>query len=233
MPDSKRLAETPAFLLPSAAQQVCARRAVIRLAAAIPGPAAAVDHGERAVGIPRPFLLRPVPVELDAVLVRIAEIERFADAVVARAVELDAGLDQPAERIGERGARRVEDGDVVEPGRAGGRRRAAFALPGVQADVVMIAAGRDEGGARAVALRSARSRARRNRRRARARCRRPSDAHGRCASRDRSGRRVRFPRCGLRWVCRALALFRLEYGGTPVAVTWRKPARLAARPRGA
>ena len=149
--------------------------------------------------------------------------------MVAGAVELDAGLDQPAERIGERRARRIEDGDMVEPGRAGSGRRAAFALPGVQPDVVMIAAGRDEGGARAVALRSARSRARRNRRRARARCRRPSDAHGRCGFPDRSERRVRFPRCGLRWVCRAWLISRLDGRCAPVAVTWRKPARLAAR----
>ena len=61
-------------------------------------------------------------------------------------------LIEPAERVGERRAGRVEDGEVVEPGRAGRGRRAAFALPGVQPDVVMVAAGRDEGGARAVAL---------------------------------------------------------------------------------
>ena len=80
-------------------------------------------HRERPVGGARPLLLRAVAIELDAVLVGVAEIERFADAVIAGAVELDAGLDQPAERVGERRARRVEDGDVVEPGRAGGGGR--------------------------------------------------------------------------------------------------------------
>ena len=34
---------------------------------------------------------------------------------------------------------------MIEPRRAGRRRRAALAFPGIQADVVMIAAGRDEG----------------------------------------------------------------------------------------
>src|SRR5438105_5901728 len=43
----------------------------------------------------RPLLARPVTVELDPVLVRVAEIDRLADAVVARAVDLDPGFEQP------------------------------------------------------------------------------------------------------------------------------------------
>ena len=110
------------------------------------------EHRELAVRPERPLLLRPVPIELDAVVVGIAQIERLADAVVAGAVERDAGRHQAAERVGERGARRIEDRDVIEAGRAGRRRRAALALPGVEADVVVIAAGRDEGRLRAHAL---------------------------------------------------------------------------------
>src|SRR5580704_2009937 len=36
---------------------------------------------------------------------------------------------------------------MVKPGGAGRRRRAAAALPGVEPDMVVVAAGRDEGGA--------------------------------------------------------------------------------------
>ena len=101
---------------------------------------------------PRPSFLGAIPIELDAVLVGIAQIERFRDPVVAGAVERDAGRDQPAQRIGELGPRRIEDGEMVEAGRAGRRRLPAGALPGVQPDMVMIAAGRDEGRLRPVAL---------------------------------------------------------------------------------
>ena len=38
----------------------------------------------------------------------------------------------------------IADRQVVEPGVMGGRRRGAFALPGVESDVVVIAAGREE-----------------------------------------------------------------------------------------
>ena len=44
-------------------------------------------HGELARRRSRPVRLGPVPVELDAILVGIAQVERLADAVVARAVE--------------------------------------------------------------------------------------------------------------------------------------------------
>ena len=189
---------------------------------------------QRAVRVARPFFLRPVAIELDAVVVRIAQVERLADAVVARAVERDAGFDQPAERIGKRRARRVEDRDMVKAGRAGRRRRTAFALPGVQTDMVVIAAGRDEGGARAVALPSARSRARRNRRRARARCRRLSDGRGRYGFPDRSEPRVSFRDAGFGGFVEHWRYLGSKKGAAPVA---RSPAgnplALRSRPRGA
>ena len=109
------------------------------------------EHRERAVRVRRPFRLRPVAVELDAVPVGIVKVEGLADAVVAGAGERDAGRDQPAERVGERRPARVEDGVMIEAGRAGRRRVAALALPGVEADVVMVVAGGDEGGVLAVA----------------------------------------------------------------------------------
>ena len=92
----------------------------------------------------RPVLARAIPVELDAVPVRVAEVERLADAVVGRAVEADPGVEQPAQRVGERLAGRVADRGVEEPGRPRRRRRAALALPGVEPDVVVVAAGAQE-----------------------------------------------------------------------------------------
>ena len=50
------------------------------------------EHRQRSVRRARPLLFGPVPIELDAVLVGIAQIERLADAVIAGAVELNAGL---------------------------------------------------------------------------------------------------------------------------------------------
>src|SRR4029077_1447810 len=95
-------------------------------------------HGEVAGRRARPLLLWAVPVEFDAIVVRIAKIKRLADAVVARAVEWDVGLDQPAQRVGERRTRGIENRAVIEPGGAGRRRRAAAALPGVEPDVMVI-----------------------------------------------------------------------------------------------
>jgi hypothetical protein len=65
--------------------------------------------------------------------------------VVAGAIKLDAGRHDAPQRVGQIAARRVENGEVIEPRAAGGRRRAIEALPSIQRDMVMIAAGRDEG----------------------------------------------------------------------------------------
>ena len=78
------------------------------------------EHLQRAVRLLRPLVLRPVPIELDAVVVRVAQVERLGDAVVAGAFERDLGDDQPLERIGEQPPGRVEDGGMVETGGAGG-----------------------------------------------------------------------------------------------------------------
>src|SRR4051794_33320634 len=58
------------------------------------------EHRQGAVGIARPFLLRAIAIELDAVLVGIAQIQRLADAVIAGAVELNTGGKHAMQRIG-------------------------------------------------------------------------------------------------------------------------------------
>ena len=67
-----------------------------------------------------PLVRCAVDVEFDAVAVGIAEVQRLADAVVAGAVEGDAGLDEAAQGVGEVAARGVEDRRVIEAGGAGG-----------------------------------------------------------------------------------------------------------------
>src|SRR5262245_3737988 len=102
------------------------------------------EHPEASVLVPRPLLLRAIPVELEAVPVRVAEVEGFADSVIRGALERDARLDKATERIRERSAVGVADRGVEEPGVAGRRRRRPEGLPRVEADVVVVAAGRDE-----------------------------------------------------------------------------------------
>ena len=86
-------------------------------------------HGEFAERGARPLVFGAVPIEFDAVLVGVAEVEGFADAVVGRAFEGDFGCDEPAERVGERGARGVKDRQVIQAGRMCGRGRRAPGFP--------------------------------------------------------------------------------------------------------
>ncbi len=110
------------------------------------------EHLEVALCVAGPFSLWTVPVEFDAVVVGVAEIEGLADAVVGGALELDSGSDEPAQGVGEFGARRIENSHMIKAGRAVGGWPAVFALPGVEADVMMVAAGGEECGLCAVTL---------------------------------------------------------------------------------
>ena len=109
-------------------------------------------HRQLPIGSAGPLFLRAIPVEFDAVLIRITQIECFADAMIGGTIERDVGMLQTPEGIGEAGTGGVEDGQVIEAGGAGGRRRAAEAFPGVEANVVMVATCGDERGTVAEAL---------------------------------------------------------------------------------
>src|SRR5213075_799370 len=85
-------------------------------------------------------------------LVRIAQVKRFAHAMIARAIEGNVCSGQSSQGVGERGARRIENREVIEPRAIRRRRRPRFAFPGVESDVMMIAAGGNERGLRTVAL---------------------------------------------------------------------------------
>ena len=143
-------------------------------------------HRHASVRVARPFLPRAVTVELDAVSVRVVEVDGLADAVIGSTGERHTRIDEPAERIRELRAIGIADRGVEEPGVARRRRRAALALPGVQSDVMVITARRDERGLVAQPLLQLEARARRRRTRASVRCPPPSDGHGRCRHVDRS-----------------------------------------------
>jgi hypothetical protein len=72
------------------------------------------------------------------------QVERFADAVIARPVERHAGGAHAEQRLAERRAIRISDGEVIEARRPFRRRIAALAFPGIQTDVMVIAAGAQE-----------------------------------------------------------------------------------------
>src|SRR4029079_15195317 len=55
-----------------------------------------------------------------------------------------AVLAETAQRVPQRGARRVQDRDVVQAGGAGRRGRATFRFPGVEAEVMVITPGGQE-----------------------------------------------------------------------------------------
>ncbi len=57
-----------------------------------------IDAHVQAAVHDRPFRARPIAVDLDAVAVRIAEIDRFADAVIRRTLKRRARVHQPAQR---------------------------------------------------------------------------------------------------------------------------------------
>ena len=80
------------------------------------------DHGKIALRCARPLRFRAVPVKLDAIAVRVAKIERLADAMVGSAFERNVGENQATKGVGEFGARGIDDGEVIE---AGGARAGA------------------------------------------------------------------------------------------------------------
>jgi hypothetical protein len=70
-------------------------------------------HGELAGGGAGPLGFGAVVVEFEAVVVGVAEVEGFGDAVVGGAFEGDVIGEEAAEGVGEVWAGGVEDGEVV------------------------------------------------------------------------------------------------------------------------
>ena len=95
-------------------------------------------------------LARTVAIKLDAVLVRIAQIERFAHAMIARPVERNFRLDHAPQGIREEPTGRIQDRGVIEAGGAGRGRLPAEAFPGIDREMMVIVAGGHEHGAAAL-----------------------------------------------------------------------------------
>src|SRR5258706_14266260 len=86
-------------------------------------------HREPACRIARPCCFRAVPIQLDAVAVRIAQVERLAHAVIARAFERNPGGRETPQRIRERRARGIKDRQMIKPGGSVRRWLPAGAVP--------------------------------------------------------------------------------------------------------
>ena len=82
-----------------------------------------------------------------------SRIDGLADAMIRCATEPDPGLDQLLDRLGQVSPRRIPDRQVIQAGVTGRRRPAPFAMPRVQADVMMVSAGGHERRLRTVPLR--------------------------------------------------------------------------------
>src|SRR5581483_6771982 len=67
--------------------------------------------------------------------------------MVARTLEWNFRHNEAPQRIGKQLAGRIKNGRMVQACRAGSGRRPAAALPGIEAEVMMIPARRDERGA--------------------------------------------------------------------------------------
>ncbi len=89
----------------------------------------------------------PVPGQLDPVEIRIVQVDGLVGAVIGRPVDRPAMIEQAFERDGQIFARRIVNSEVVQASRAGGRGLPVLAFPGVEADVVVVATGGEEGGA--------------------------------------------------------------------------------------
>src|SRR5262245_8659699 len=109
-------------------------------------------HVEVTLGGARPPRLESVPAKLDAVAVGITQIERLAHAVIARTFQRNPSRKQSFQSVGECRPRRIQNSYVIKAGAAGRRGRTAAALPGVEADMVVVSASRYEGRLMAVAL---------------------------------------------------------------------------------
>src|SRR6266550_7607326 len=79
-----------------------------------------------------PSLFWLVPRQFHAVQIRIAQVQRFADAMIRRSLQFDTGHDDATERVRERRARGIENRGVVQAGRPWRRRRSTATLPGVE-----------------------------------------------------------------------------------------------------
>jgi len=108
-------------------------------------------HGEVSLFVLWPLIPGSVPVQLDPIAIGIVQVQRFGNAMVAGAGERIFCIDEPLKRDGQVFSFGVKYRGVKESRRLPGGRWLAFAIPCIEPYVMMIAAGRDKGGFRAIA----------------------------------------------------------------------------------
>src|SRR5215204_2167952 len=103
-----------------------------------------VDRGRVVRSEDGPLLERPVPRQLEIVAVRIGQVHREVGAVVGELAQRHAGVEQAPDGLRQPGLRREVQRDVVQARDAVRLRRPTRRLPRVEAEVMVIAAGREE-----------------------------------------------------------------------------------------
>src|SRR5258708_3394040 len=105
-------------------------------------------HLQGAVRLLRPLFSRPIPIKLNAVVVGIAQIKRFAHAMVAGAFQRTFCNDQPQKRRGEGLRGRIKNSGMVKAGAPGRWWRAAFAPQSIEPKGGVVTPRRNKGGTR-------------------------------------------------------------------------------------
>ena|SRR6516225_6172887 len=74
------------------------------------------EHVDFSVRLSWPLLLWPIPIQLDSVSIGIAQINGFAHSVVRGSFQLDAGGEDPPDRIRQQGSCRIKNCQMIEAG---------------------------------------------------------------------------------------------------------------------
>src|SRR3989338_5968170 len=109
-------------------------------------------HGKASISVGGPVSLGAIAVKFDAVAVGVGQVDRLGNAMVRCTIQWIIRLDQPLQHLGQRCAVGEQKGGMIKPGMAGAGWGAAFAFPGVQPDMVVIAPRRQKSRLPAVTL---------------------------------------------------------------------------------
>jgi hypothetical protein len=99
------------------------------------------NHKEISIFINWPLVGGAVCIEFDAVAIGVFEVDGFRDTMVRGALNFVINLEQSFNDFGKLSSVRVEEAEVIEPGMTIRRRDSVVSCPGIQTDMVMVAAG--------------------------------------------------------------------------------------------
>ncbi len=91
------------------------------------------------------MLTRTIPIKLYAILIRIAQINGFADTMIGSTIKLYPSIEDTAQRHGKIGSCRMQNGQMKQARGMAWRRRRSLALPSIEPYVVMVTASGNEG----------------------------------------------------------------------------------------